>query len=116
MSAISEQSNFEIVPPIIFNEGADVLAYPSVEAVIRDVEVVDILDNIYAFHDSTGRVLEAKVHKGKISLVPTSVVEPDSETLRADIIRFLCWCGVPHADLSNASFSELVRLLSEKSK
>jgi hypothetical protein len=109
-------ANFEIVPPIILNEDADVQAYPSVEAVILEVEVVDILDNIYAFHDSTGRVLEAKVHKGKISLVPTSVVEPDSETLRANIIQFLCWPGVPDADLANASFSELVRLLAENSK
>jgi hypothetical protein len=71
MSVISERSNFEIVPPIILDENGDVQAYPSVSAVIRHLEVVDVLNNEYTFHDSTGRVLEAKVHKGKASLVPT---------------------------------------------
>ena len=116
MSATSEQSNFEIVPPIIFNEDADVQAYPSVEAVIRHVEVIDILNNEYTFHDSTGRVLVAQVHKGKISLVPTSKVEPDSETLRSYIIGVLRLRGIPETGLSNVPFSELARLLAEKSK
>jgi hypothetical protein len=116
MSAIPEHSSIEIVPPIIFNEDADVHAYPSVEAVIRDVEVVDILDNVYRFHDSTGRVLEAQVHKGKISLVPTSKIEPDSEPLRSYIIGMLRLHGVPETGLSNAPFTDLARLLAEKSK
>jgi len=113
MSAESEQSNFEIVPPIIFNEGADVQAYPSVEAVIRDVEVVDILNGEYEFHDSTGRVLEARVHKGKVSLVPTSRVEADSETLRRYIIGMLRMHRVAEEGLSSQHFSELARLLLE---
>lgn len=116
MSVESEQSNFEIVPPIIFNEDADVQAYPSVEAVIRDVEAVDILSKKSTFHDSTGRVLEAQVHKGKISLEPTSKLEPDSETLRSYMIGMLRLAGMPDEGLSTMSFSELSRLLIERSK
>lgn len=116
MLGTSEQSNFEIVPPIILNEDADVQVYPSVEAVIRHVEVTDILNNEYSFHDSTGRVLEAQVHNGKISLVPTSKVEPDSEMLRTYIVGILRLRGVPETGLSKASFNELARLLAEKSR
>jgi hypothetical protein len=115
MSAASERPNFEIVPPIILNEDADIQAYPSAEAVIRHVEVIDILNNEYTFHDSTGRVLEARVHKGEISLVPTSKVEPDSETLRNYMLGALRLRGTPETSLSNAPFSQLVRLLAEKS-
>jgi hypothetical protein len=115
MSAESEQSNFEIVPPIILNEDADVQAYPSLEAVIRQVEVVDILNEEYEFHDSTGRVLEARVHKGKVSLVPTSRVEADSETLRSYIVGLLRLSGMPGEGLSSKPFSELARLLLEES-
>lgn len=51
MSVISERSKFEIVPPIILDENGDVQAYPSVRAVIRHLEVVDVLNNEYTFHD-----------------------------------------------------------------
>jgi hypothetical protein len=115
MSAESEQSNFKIVPPIILNEDADVQAYPSLEAAIRQVEVVDILNEEYEFHDSAGRVLEARVHKGKVSLVPTSRVEADSETLRSYIIGILRMYSVPEEGLSTMPFSELARLLLERS-
>src|ERR1017187_1738387 len=113
MSGTPEQSNFEIVPPIILNEDADVQAYPSVEAVIRYVEVTDVLNNEYSFHDSTGRVLEARVHKGKSSLVPTSKVEPDSEMLRSYIVGFLRLRGVLEAGLLNAPRSEERRVGKE---
>ena len=115
MSAEREQSDLEIVPPIIINEDADVQAYPSVEAAIRDVEVVDILDEIYEFHDSTGRVLKARVDKGRVSLVPTSRMEADSNTLRGYVIGMLRWNGVVEEGLSTKPFSELARLLLERS-
>ena len=115
MSAEREQADLEIVPPIIFNEDADVQAYPSVEAAIRDVEVVDILDEIYEFHDSTGRVLKARVDKGRVSLVPTSRMEADSNTLRGYVIGMLRWNGVVEEGLSTKPFSELARLLLERS-
>jgi hypothetical protein len=108
-----QESGLEIVPPIIVNEGADVFAYPSVEAVIRHVEVVDIENGVYEFHDSTGRVLEAKVHRGKLSLVPTSKLESNSETLRGYMIGVLRLQGVLQEDLSTKAFSELARLLLE---
>jgi hypothetical protein len=116
MSPEFKQSNPEIVPPIIFNEDADVQAYPSVDAVIRDVEVVDILNEAYEFHDATGRVLEARVHKGKVSLIPTSRMEADSETLRGYIIGILRLHGVPEEGLSALRFGDLARLLLEKGK
>ena len=114
MSAESEQSTFEIVPPIIFNEGADIQAYPSVEAVIRQVELVDILANIYSFHDSTGRVLEARVHKKKILLIPTSRVEADSAVLRGYMLQVLRLRDVQDECLSNAPFGDLARFLLEE--
>jgi len=114
MPAEQEQSNFEIVPPIILNEDADVQAYPSVEAVIRHVEVIDISNEEYEFHDSTGRVLEARLRKGKVILVPTAKLEPDSAILRARILRVLALQGVPEGGLSFLSFNELSRLLLEK--
>lgn len=116
MSAESEQSKFVIVPPIILNEDADVQAYPSVEAVIRQVEVVDILNEEYEFHDSTGRVLEARVHKGRVSLIPTSRMEADSETLRGYMIGILRLRGVQEEGLSTMRFGDLARLLLEKGK
>ena len=114
MSSMPHKLSFEIVPPIIFNEGADVVAYPSVEASISGIELVDVLNNLYEFHDSTGRVLEAHVHKKNITLVPTSRVEADSETLRGYMIGILRIRGVPEQGLFDLSFTELARLLLEK--
>jgi hypothetical protein len=116
MSTRPGQSHFEIAPPIVVNEHGDVQAFPSVRAVTQYVEVVDILNNEYTFHDSTGRVLAARVHKGKIDLVPTSRVEPDSESIRTDVIGMLRFHGVPEEGLSGLPFSELARLLLEESK
>lgn len=116
MSAISERSNFEIVPPIILDENGDVQVYPSVGAVIRHIEIVDVLNHEYTFHDSTGRVLEAEVHEGKVSLVPTPKLEPESKDLRTDIIGVLRFHGVPEEGLSNLPLGKLAQLLAEKSK
>ena len=116
MSTESEQLDFEMVPPIILNEDADVVVYSSVEALIRDVELVDILNKQYEFHDSTGRVLEARVDKKEISLVPTSRVEADSPLLRGYMLQVLRLVGVQEEGLSSAPFSDLARLLAEKSK
>ncbi|GEM_PF-2603547 len=114
MSKEPEQSNFEIVPPIILNEDADVIAYPSVEALIRDVELVDVLNQEYEFHDSTGRVLEARVDKKKVSLIPSSRVEADSAVLRGYMLQVLTLRGVQVESLSSAPFGDLVRLLLER--
>jgi hypothetical protein len=116
MSVISERSSFGIAPPIILDENGDVQLYPSVGAVIRHLEAVDVLNNEYTFHDSTGRVLEAKVHKGKVSLVPTPTLEPESKSLRTNIVGVLRFHGMPEEGLSSLSFGELVQLLAEKSK
>ena len=110
----SSPYKFEIVPPIVFNEGADVVAYPSVEASISGIELVDILDNRYEFHDSTGRVLEARVDKKKVSLIPTSRVEADSAVLRGYMVQVLRLRGVQDESLSTAPFGDLARLLLEK--
>jgi len=115
MSSSTERSDRDIVPPIIFNEDADVQIYPSVDAATRDVEAVDIVSSRFTFHDSTGRLLKASVHHGRVTLEPTSVIEPDSETLRSNMLQFLRWRGVPETDLSGASFGELVRLLGGES-
>jgi hypothetical protein len=112
----SAEQSFKIVPPIILNEDADVQAYASVEAVIRQVEVVDILNQEYEFHDSTGRVLEARVHKNKVSLIPTSSVEADSAVLRGYMLQVLRLRGVQKEGLSSAPFRDLARLLLEKSE
>ena len=116
MSREFEQPCFQVVPPIILDENGDVEAYPSVQAVIRHVEVVDILNGEYTFHDSTGRVLEAQVFKGKVKLVPTPRVEPDSSVLRERIVHVLSLLGVPEEASSGLPFTELSRLLFEKSK
>lgn len=116
MSTESEQSDFGMVPPIILNEDADVVVYPSVEALIRDVELVDVLNKEYEFHDSTGRVLEARVNKKKVSLIPTSRVEADSPMLRGYMLQVLRVLGVQEEGLSSAPFGDLARLLLEKKK
>lgn len=115
VSIESEQLEFEMVPPIILNEDADVIAYPSVEALIRDVELVDVLDDAYQFHDSTGRVLEARVHKKKVSLFPTSRVEANSAVLRGYMVQVLRQRGVQDDGLPRAPFGHLAHLLLEKS-
>lgn len=109
----SSPHKFEIVPPVIFNEGADVVAYPSVEASISGIELVDVLDNRYEFHDSTGRVLEARVDKKKVSLVPTSIVEADSAVLRGYMLQVLRLRGLQIESLGSVPFGDLVRLLLE---
>jgi|SRR5690348_13988546 len=114
MSIDPAEESFQIVPPIILNEDADVQAYASVEAVIRQVEVIDILNQEYEFHDSTGRVLEARVHKNKISLIPTSRVEADSIVLRGYMLQVLSLGGVRKEGLSSAPFRDLARLLLER--
>jgi len=108
------QAEFEIVPPIIVDEHGSVEPYASVDSVIRDIEVVDVLNNEYSFYDSTGRVLEARVQKGKVTLVPTSRLEPNSETLRGHIMQVLRLLGVPDEGLPNLPFSDLSRLLFER--
>ena len=116
MSKEPEQSNFEIVPPVILNEDADVVAYPTVEALIRDVELVDVLNQEYEFHDSTGRVLEARVDEKKVSLIPTSRVEADSAVLRGYLLQVLRLRGVEAEGLASAPFGDLARLLLVKGK
>jgi hypothetical protein len=97
-----------MVPPIILNEDADLVAYPSVEALLRDVELVDVLNQEYEFHDSTGRVLEACIRKKKVSLIPKTTVEPDSAVLRKYMLQILRLHGVQEEGLSSApSFSSL---------
>jgi hypothetical protein len=116
MSSRPNEFSFEIVPPIIFNEGADVVAYPSVEASISGVELVDVLNNIYEFHDSTGRVLEARVDKNTVSLIPTSTIEADSAVLRGYMLEVLGLRGVGEEGLASAPFGDLARLLLKKGK
>jgi hypothetical protein len=113
MSSELHKFSFEIVPPIIFNDGADVAAYSSVEASLSGIEVVDVLNNLYEFHDSTGRVLEARVDKKKISLIPTSRVEADSPVLRGYMLQMLRLRGVEGESLASAPFGDLARLLLE---
>ena len=114
MSSDPQNFAFQIVPPIVLNEDADVVAYPSAEALIRDVELVDVLNQEYEFHDSTGRVLEARVDKKKVSLIPTSRVESDSAVLRGYMLQALRLRGVEDRNLANAPFGDLARLLLEK--
>jgi hypothetical protein len=106
----------EIVPPIILDENGDVQAFSSIESVTRYVEVVDVLNDEFSFYDSIGRVLKAQVLKGKVHLVPTSVLESDSVALRSRIIRVLSLLGVSEETSARASFSELARLLLERSQ
>ena len=87
---------------------------PSVEALIRDVELVDVLNQEYEFHDSTGRVLEAHVDKKKVSLIPTPRVEADSVVLRGYMLQVLRLRGVQEERLSSVPFGDLARLLLEK--
>lgn len=105
----------QIVPPIVVDEHGDVEVYPSVVSAIAAVEAIDIENNEYAFYDSTGRVLEAQVRKGKVSLTPTVRLESDSVALRGHIVRVLSLLGVPDAMVAGLSFAELSRLLLEKS-
>jgi hypothetical protein len=105
-----EQINLEIVPPVIVDENGDVQPYPSVESAIRAVEAVDVANNEYAFYDSTGRVLEGHVQKGKVNLVLTSRFESDSPLLRRRILQVLSLLGVAEQNLNNAPFSDLAHL------
>jgi hypothetical protein len=114
VSMESEYINHEIVPPVIVNEGDDVQAYPSVQSAILDVEAIDVLKDVYTFHDSTGRILQAQVCNGEISLVSTSMLEPDLDSLRERILRALRLSEVSDEELSNAELSELSRLLLDK--
>lgn len=108
----SEQNKLEIVPPVIVDERGDVQPYPSVASAIRAVETVDVSNEEYAFYDSTGRVLEAQVQKGKISLVPTLRFESESVELRRRILQVLSLLGVADESLVSAPFRQLAdRLL-----
>jgi len=109
------KSDFQVMPPIILNEDADVVVYASVEALIRDVELVDVLNKEFEYHDSTGRVLEARVYKKKVSLVPTSRVEADSPVLRSYMLQVLRLAGVQVEALSSVPFGDLARILLETS-
>jgi hypothetical protein len=106
----SEQNDFEVVPPIIIADGADIQAYPSVKDVILYVELVDVLNNVCTFYDSRGRVLEARVHNGRVSLVPTPNMGGESDTLRKHIIGILRLSGMPDEGLPTKPFSELTEL------
>lgn len=106
----NEQINLEIVPPVIVDENGDVQPYPSVESAIRAIEAVDVANNEYAFYDSTGRVLQGHVQKGKVNLVPTSRFEADSPVLRSRILKVLSLLGVTEQSLNNAPFSDLAHL------
>jgi hypothetical protein len=106
----------EVVPPIVLDENGDVQAFPSVDSVTSYVEALDVLNNEYAFYDSTGRVLEAQVRKGKVSLIPTTKSESDSAVLRDHIVRVLSLLGVSDEAAARLPFTELSRLLLEKSK
>lgn len=106
-----EQINLEIVPPVIVDENGDVQPYHSMESAIRAVEAVDVANNEYAFYDSTGRVLEGRVQKGKVSLIPTSRFESDSTSLRERILQVLSLLGVAEQNLKSAPFSDLAYLL-----
>jgi len=106
----------QIIPPIVVDENGDVEVYPSVISAIAAVEPIDVLNNEYAFYDSTGRVLEAQVLKGKVNLVPTAKLESDSPVLRSRIVRVLSLLGVPEARVASVSFADLSRLLLEKSR
>jgi hypothetical protein len=110
----SEYINHEIVPPVIISDGDDVQAFPSVQSAILEVEAIDVLKDVYKFHDSTGRILKAQVRNGEISLVSTSVLEPDIDSLRKRILRVLRLLGVSNEGPSNAGLSELSRLLLDK--
>lgn len=110
------ESPLEIVPPIVLDENGDVQAFPSVEAVTHYVEAVDVLNNEFAFYDSTGRVLEAHVRKGKVSLIPTPKSDSDSAVLRGHIVRVLSLLGLPDEAVAGLPFTDLSRLLLEKSK
>jgi len=105
-----------IIPPVIVDEHGDVEAYASAVAAIAAIEAVDVLNNEYSFYDSTGRVLDALVQKGKVNLIPTDKSEPDSVVLRSRIARVLSLLGVSQETSMRASFSELCDLLLEKSK
>ena len=115
-STQSEQTSMQIIPPIVVDEHGDVEAYPSVSAATAAVEVVDVLNKEYAFYDSTGRVLEPHVHKGKVDLVPSDRLDSDSPVLRRRIAKVLSLLGVSDEISTRASFSELSRLLLERSK
>ena len=114
MSAESKPSHFEIVPPIIWNEGNDLTAYPSVEAMILQLEVWYVLENRGEFHDSTGRVLEARVNHGKISLVPTTRMAKDIVDLKMRVIRTILLNGQSREDLSQLPLDRLAHLLLEE--
>ena len=112
----ANRSSIEMVPPIVLDENGDVQIFPSVDAVTSYVEAIDVLNNEYAFYDSTGRVLEAQVRNGKVSLTPTDKSESDSAVLRNHIARVLSLLGVSDETAARLPFTELSRLLLEKSK
>lgn len=116
MRNIESQSSLKVVPPIVLDENGDVQAFATVEAVTRYVEIVDVLKNEYAFYDSTGRMLEPRVDKHKVILVPTLRLEAESPVVRRHVLQVLRSLGVKEDAFSSAPFSELARLLLEKTE
>ena len=106
----NEKINLEIVPPVIVDENGDVQPYPSMVSAIRAIEAVDVANNAYAFYDSTGRVLEGHVQKGKVILVPTLRFESHSPVLRSRILKVLSLLGVAEQNLNNVPFRDLAHL------
>jgi hypothetical protein len=111
----ASQSPIKILPPVLFDENGDVQAFSSVEELAGYIEAVDVLNDEYDFYDSTGRVLEARVRKGKVHLTPTARSASGSDVLRRRMIRVLASLGVSEEDVADLSFTEMSHLLLENS-
>ena len=105
----------DIIPPILVDENGDVQAYSSAASAAAAVEPIDVLNGEYAFYDSTGRVLEALVAKGKVHFNPTLKSSSESQVLRKRLERVLLSLGISVESLANLSLAKLSELLLERS-
>lgn len=123
---------------IIVAEGLDVIVHASIEDIEIDVELIDVIDNIYSVYDSEGRLLNLTVEhiqrkekkKGlwglieyviealsppnqKVVLKPAETEPRHKQELREVLIRSLASEGLSQEFLSKASLEELINKIIE---
>jgi hypothetical protein len=76
----------DIAVPVFANNRGGVSVFDSVEAMARQVEVIDIENDEYEFFDAEGQRLAAEVHGGRVTFHIETSREPEPERL-ASVLR-----------------------------
>ena len=104
-------------PPIILNDGGDLIFFASVEDVEQCLEVIDVERGAHIAYDSEGRLVKVGVAKQRGMFSGTKrVVVQDAESepthaaeLRDTLVDFFSRAGESQEWLASASLGDLVR-------